>query len=376
MLSWRETDEEGAPAVRSFLVEDVLDQLDPDAIERVTGARPLSDVAWRPDAAPTEAEWRRALALAGPRREALSPRRLESEEVLAELRARDRLSAAALESYADCPVKWLIERQLDPEALEPEPEPLVRGRFAHAVLELTYRRLRERTGARRVTPGNLAEAEAILIEALREQEDEFRISPTATRVRTAVRRLEFDLLRHLRTEADSGGTFEPAELELEFGREGSLQPAVSIGDGLSIRGRIDRVDTWNGYALVRDYKSGKTVYPVARWEPDRRLQVALYMLAVRELLDAELAGGVYVPLAGEKRQARGIVLDELREEVGEGFVKTDFKPPEELDAELERARDRARELAGRMRAGEMRPCPKTCAWNGGCSYPSVCRVER
>src|SRR5439155_807243 len=131
----------------------------------------------------------------------------------------------------------------------------------------------ERTGARRVTPGNLAEAEAILIEALREQEDEFRISPTATRVRTAVRRLEFDLLRHLRTEADSGGTFEPAELELEFGREGSLQPA-------------------------------------------------------------------------------------------------------ELDAELERARDRARELAGRMRAGEMRPCPKTCAWNGGCSYPSVCRVER
>ena len=127
---------------------------------------------------------------------------------------------------------------------------------------------------------------------------------------------------------------------------------------------------------MRDYKSGKTVYPVARWEPDRRLQVALYMLAVRELLDAELAGGVYVPLAGEKRQARGIVLDELREEVGEGFVKTDFKPPEELDAELERARDRARELAGRMRAGEMRPCPRTCAWNGGCSYPSVCRVER
>ncbi|TMM12355.1 MAG: hypothetical protein E6G00_03630 [Actinobacteria bacterium] len=375
-LSWRETDEEGAPAVRSFLVEDVLDQLDTSALDGVTRSRPLSEVAWPADRAPSEAEWRRARALAGPRRAPVHPERLESDEILADLASRDRLSAAALESYADCPVKWLIERQLEPESLEPDPEPLVRGRYAHAVLDATYRRLRERTGARRVTHDNLVAAEEILIEALREQEGQFQISPMATRVRTAVRRLEFDLLRHLRAEADTSSRFEPSELELEFGLEGSLQPAVPIGDGLSIRGRIDRVDTWNGYALVRDYKSGKTVHPVARWERDRRLQVALYMLAVRELLSADVAGGVYVPLAGDDRRARGVVLDELREELGEGFVRNDFMPAAEIEAELERARERARELAGRLRSGEVRPCPKTCAWNGGCSYPSVCRVER
>ena len=100
------------------------------------------------------------------------------------------------------------------------------------------------------------------------------------------------------------------------------------------------------------------------------------MLAVRELLSADVAGGVYVPLAGDDRRARGVVLDELREELGEGFVRNDFMPAAEIEAELERARERARELAGRLRSGEMRPCPKTCAWNGGCSYPSVCRVER
>src|SRR3712207_8012534 len=50
-------------------------------------------------------------------------------------------------------------------------------------------------------------------------------------------------------------------------------------------GRIDRVDTSNGHFLVRDYKGGTRAPKGADWERDRRLQVALYMLAVRELLD-------------------------------------------------------------------------------------------
>ncbi|MEA2396963.1 MAG: hypothetical protein QOK25_519, partial [Thermoleophilaceae bacterium] len=216
-LSWRDTDEEGAPQVRSFLVDDVRDALDAAGLDAGLRARPLAQVTWSPDDAPTEVEWRRAVAFAGPDRVFAPPDRLESDEVLAELRSRDRVSAAALESYSDCPVKWLVERFLHPEALEPDPEPMVRGRYAHAVLELTYRRLFERTGSRRIDPETLPEAERILLEALRERQDEFRISPTATRVRTAVRRLEFDLLRHLRAEAEAGGRFEPTELELEFG---------------------------------------------------------------------------------------------------------------------------------------------------------------
>ncbi|MEA2444481.1 MAG: hypothetical protein QOJ12_1773, partial [Thermoleophilales bacterium] len=54
----------------------------------------------------------------------------------------------------------------------------------------------------------------------------------------------------------------------------------------------------------------------------------------------------------------------------------DFKPAEEIEQQLERARELALELAGRMRAGDVKPCPKTCAWKGGCSYPSICRVEQ
>src|SRR3954462_1938029 len=288
VLSSRFADEQGAPQVQSFLLDEVRD-LFTDALKPVR--RSLSDVTWPLGAAPTEAEWERALALASNSREQEQPDGLHDPAVLAQLGQRDTFSASALEAFADCPVKWLVDKLLRPEELEPEPEPLVRGSFAHAVLETTYRRLRERTGSAKVTPSSLATAEELLLEAMREKQPEYRISPKETRFRTAVRRLEFDLLSHLRREAERGGSFEPDALELSFGTEESELPALELGEGVSVRGKIDRVDTWNGYALVSDCKSGRKVYPVARWEQDRRMQAALYMLAVRELRGLEPAGG-------------------------------------------------------------------------------------
>ena len=374
-LSWRDTDEEGSPQIRSFLVDDVRD-LFGDALRATHATRPLAAVTWPLEQAPTRVEHERAAALAGPRRSPPRPERIEAEDVLADLADTRRLSPAALEAYADCPVKWLIDRRLRPDALEPDPEPMVRGRYAHAVLELTYRRLGERTGSRRVTHETLGQAERILLDALREREPDFRLSPQATRVRAAVRRLEVDLLRYLRAEADAGSLFEPAELELDFGLPDSLQPPLVVGDGLEVGGRIDRVDVWNGHAIVRDYKGGSKVEGVAKWGERNRLQVALYMLAVRDVLGLKPAGGVYQPLKGRDRRPRGALLEDVRAELGDGYVSTDFLDEDELDRELDAARERLVELAGRMRSGELRPCPDTCAWNGGCSYPSICRIER
>jgi ATP-dependent helicase/DNAse subunit B len=373
VLSSRFADEQGAPQVQSFLLDEVRD-LFTDDLQAVR--RSLSDVTWPLGAAPTGAEWERALALASNGREQEQPDGLHDPAVLAQLGERDTFSASALEAFADCPVKWLVDKLLRPEELEPEPEPLVRGSYAHAVLEATYRRLRERTGSAKVTPSSLAAAEEILLDTMREKQPEYRISPKETRFRTAVRRLEFDLLSHLRREAGRGGSFEPEELELAFGMPDAELPALELGEGVSVRGKIDRVDTWNGYALVSDYKSGRKGYPVARWEQDRRMQAALYMLAVRELRGLEPAGGVYVPLADRKGKPRGLLLDEVAGELGDGFVGKDVRDAEGVREELDRARERVRQIAGRIRSGDVRPCPDTCAWNGGCSYPSICREER
>src|SRR5207248_8572112 len=236
-LSSRLADEEGNAQVGSFLLEDVKDLFD-DSLTESAARRSLSDVAWPAAEAPTEAEWERALALAGPRSEQRRPVGLVEPAVLERLNGAGRYSASALELFADCPVRWLVERVLRPDPLEPDPEPLVRGSYAHAVLESTFTRLRERTGSARVTPATLPQAEAILLDELRAKQDEYRISPREARFRTAVRRLEFDLLRHLRREADAGGDFEPAELELSFGGDGDPHEPLRLDpEGVTIRGR-------------------------------------------------------------------------------------------------------------------------------------------
>jgi ATP-dependent helicase/DNAse subunit B len=371
VLSSRSSDEEGNPQSPSFFLEDVRDLF--GDLDDTARRRSLADVTWSPEEAPTAAEWERALALRGPRREESAPSTLSAEPLLRVVARNGAVSASALEHFADCPVKWLVEDLLRPDALEPDPEQMVRGRYAHAVLEATYRRLAEQTGAMGVTPESLPEAERILLEELRTGSSEFPISPDRTRVRAALRRLEFDLLRYLRHDAGSDGLFRPAHLELSFGVDGD---PVEVAEGVRVRGKIDRVDTWNGYGLVRDYKSGKSAdsYKVASWEDKNRLQAALYMLAVREVLGLEPAGGVYVPLGGTERRPRGMVAADL-DELGSGFFPADRLPAEEFEAMLERSRARIADTAARMHAGELGCSPETCAWNGGCSYPSICRSE-
>ena len=370
MLSSRVSDEQGNPQVGSFFLQDVADLF--DSLPR--RLRALGDVAWPLGDAPTHEEWRRAVAATGPRTDQRPPGDLADRAVLEALAERE-LSTSALEAYSDCPVKWLVDRVLQPDQLEPDPEYMVRGNYAHAVLELTYRRLREETGERAVTPENLEEAERILRAVLREKQSDFQLSPHETRVRAAVRKLEFDLLRHLRREAAAGGRFEPQELELPFGGRLDGLPALDL-DGVTIRGTIDRVDTLGGGAVVRDYKSGRTVWPVARWEPDRRIQVALYMIAVRELMGLRPVGGFYVPLAGSDGRPRGAVEKGYEDAVGVGVVDNDVLERDAIDELLDSAREQVGAIAGEMRDGRLKPCPDTCSFRGGCTYPSICRSEK
>jgi len=373
VLSSRSSDEEGNPQAESYFVDDVRDLIGEGAELRT---RSLSDVTWSAADAPTAAELDRAHAAAGPRRPEPAPGQLTAEPLLDHLRAREAVSAGALEHFADCPVKWLVEDLLRPDELEPDPEAMVRGSYAHEVLQHTYRRLREETGERRVTHANLADAERILLDELRKRRSEFRLSPKQTRVRAAARRLEFDLLRYLRSEADSDSRFEPAELELEFGLGEGGEP-VEIEGGLRLRGRIDRVDVKDEMALVIDYKTGRSVdrYKVASWEPENRFQAALYMLVVERLLGLRAAGGVYVALASDDPRPRGMVAADV-EELGSGFFDNDRLDPEAFRAKLDWALQRISETDARMRSGEICSLPDRCDWNGGCKYPSICRSDR
>ncbi len=368
ILSCRDADEEGNPAQPSFFVDDVRALLD----ELPVRHRPLSAVTWPAEEAPTAAERARAEALAGPR---ATPPPLASLGPAAQgaLRQREVLSAGGLEAYARCPVKWLVERELAPDRFEPDPGAIARGSCVHRVLERVLARLDWPLSVEA-----LRAAEATVREVVAEEAARLVLGRGPAAQAAAAHEIAADVLRLLRHEADCGGAFRPEHLELGFGfadESGSALGPLELGDGeLRLRGVIDRVDLdAAGRALVRDYKSGKPGrgWPVARWRAEDQLQVALYMVAVRELLRREPVGGVYQPLRGEDLRARGLVREDA--EVGELAYDTDRRTREELDAELEAAAARACELAARLRGGELRATPETCS-PGGCAYPGICRA--
>jgi ATP-dependent helicase/DNAse subunit B len=380
VLSYRSADEEGNLQLPSPFIADVAELLADGWADR-RRKRLLGDLVWRDDEAPTQRERDRFSAASAAPASAASasaaarpPRRL-SANALTRVRHTEVVSAGALESYADCPVKWLVERELQPRALEPDSESLLRGSYMHDVLEQLLKQL-----GRAVTPESLPEALEILDRLLAEHPPEIAPGRSEQLRRATAEAIAADLRRYLRHEAATGCGWEPLRLELRFGfddEEESL-PALQLGDGpdrIAVRGAIDRVDVApdGRRAAVRDYKSGgvRTEYQGGRWSSERRLQVALYMLAVRQLMGLEPVAGLYQPLGGRDLRARGVFL--AGEPVGGELVVTDARDRQELDDGLKDAAERAITLARRLRSGELEPCPETCS-RGGCAYPGICRA--
>src|SRR4051812_49100597 len=362
-LSFRSSDEEGAPQQPSPFLDDVR-ALFTDELWSGRGRRLLAEVTWPPAEAPTPHELRRAQASGEGRPDPPPLAAPESAAVLAALAARDRESARGLEAFAGCPVRWLVEHLLRPTPVDPDPEPMQRGSRGHAVLERTLRGLKARTGSARLTPETLPEALAELRVAI----EEIAAPPAGgARARAAARALEVDLERYLRHEATCGAGYEPARLEWGFGGDHDEAPALDVG-GVAVSGRVDRIDVAGRTAVVRDYK-GRAVTAGARWVEDGRVQAALYALAVRERLGLDVAGALYQPIGRADQRPRGLVRDDVPGQ----YVNGDVVDAETLDETLRAARDVAADAAAALRAARIRPCPERCSSSGTCAHPGICR---
>jgi PD-(D/E)XK nuclease superfamily len=378
VLSWHTADDDGLPAARSLFVDDICD-LFTDDLHGTRSRRALGEVS---SCAPTEPGARTE--------EAIGP--LRDPRVLADLDEQRLWSASGLQSWVGCPVQWFVERMLGARELEPEAEPLARGGLAHAALRHTLERLREDTGSARLTTERLPHARELLRAALQEHERAHPLSTVPERIPGVRRRLEADLERYLEHAAECGdradagqldlaqqdapSQLEPTYLELPFGfpeQEEGL-PTLDLGEGVLVRGFIDRVDLApGGEAVVYDYKSSSPA-PPDRWLGERNFQIALYMRAVEQLLGAPVAGGFYQPLSGRDLRARGVLA--LEEGVALECVRGDARPASEVRELVEEVLAAARTAATQARAGKLEARPATCGFGGrGCMYPSICRCE-
>lgn len=227
------------------------------------------------------------------------------------------VSATRLETYAECPRKFLFQKVLGIEArLLPEDlwriEGRDRGSLVHAVLE---RYVAERIGG---APRSLRR----LLEIADDHMDDMAAGGMVGKA--LLWRLDrAAIVRDLRTFYSEEGDLVPLAAELAFGdKDGELAPVtVTLPDGRAVlfRGRADRVDRGpEGELVVSDYKTGRQ-RSISKLGDDpldggKRLQLPLYALAARQAFGAGPVRARYWMVSGERSAVSyGVELDDALE---------------------------------------------------------------
>jgi ATP-dependent helicase/DNAse subunit B len=258
-------------------------------------------------------------------------------------------SASRLESYAVCAYAFFASYALGFEPRQPvETGYDVRqlGSMYHVILEEVYRRSAE-TG----------EAAAELLPGVADRVFEsapesygFRPTPLWQRQREELTQILMNTVVALDVASEG---WQPAQLEPPFGLQETppLELADDQGRRLRLRGYIDRVDVDDtGRVRVVDYKSSNTPIASRALADGKRIQLALYGLAARDVI------GLGQPVAGMYWHIGSAKPSTLRLEKQDGGV----------EAALETAASYALSYAEAIQRGRFAPEPP----DGGC--PAWC----
>ena len=396
--------DEGSPREASPFWHELTGLFDPDDVARWTHRRPLSALTWPLESAPSERERLRALAtltagnetrdMAGALAAANGwERRLERARgafqratrlrhplVLAELAARTTFNVTELERFADCSSAWFIDRVIDPKRIDADVDAKLRGQIAHTALNRFFSGLPRELGTDGVDPNLVEAAVGFMRRCLEQSLEGIRMEMTPLQRRELEQSLSRDLEQLVREEAASDLPLVPRQFEVSFGSDRSareLQRGLDLGDGVTLSGKIDRIDVdpFSARGIVQDYKAGKSAHSARDIERELRLQIPLYMLVLRDLVGIEPLGGVYRPLAGD-RKARGLLRGEARDDVLPGYVATDYLEEDAFWSQVEGAKQTARRFAERIRTGDVAHDPKGGDCPSWCDLWPMCRVKR
>jgi ATP-dependent helicase/DNAse subunit B len=288
-----------------------------------------------------------------------------------------------LERFVDCSSMWFLDRMIDPKTMDREVDARMRGSIAHQTLYRFYSGLPKELGIERVAPEQLEAALAYLRRCLDEAVDGVRMELTELQqreLRHGLWRLWRDLEAFVREDAEAESPLVPRRFEVSFGMEraaAELQRGLQLADRITLSGKIDRIDVdpFSARGIVQDYKAGKRGHSAKQIEDEKKLQIPLYMLVLRDLVGIEPLGGLYRPLSGE-RKPRGLLRAEARDDGVPGYSSKDYLGEEEFWSQVERARDLAVGIAERVRSGDIRHDPKGGDCPTWCELWPMCRVRR
>ena len=394
--------DDGSPREPSPFWGEVVALFPRDDVALWTRRRLLSQLTWPLETAPTERERLRALALRAADERSVAeaiasandwsrrlaralhaferPTRLTHPQVLAELKAKTTFGVTELERFVDCSSMWFLDRMIDPKTMDREVDAKLRGSIAHQVLYRFYSGLPKELGVDRVGADEVDGALPFLRRCLDEAVDGVRMDLTELQRRELRHGLWRDLEAFAREDAAAESPLVPRRFEVLFGSERAapeLQRGLELADGLTVSGKIDRIDVdpFSARGIVQDYKAGKRGHSAAQIEQEQKLQIPLYMLVLRDLVGIEPLGGLYRPLAGE-RKARGLLRANAQDDGVPGFAKQDYRDEEAFWSQVERSRDLAVEIVDRMRSGDVKHDPKGGDCPTWCQLWPMCRVRR
>lgn len=197
--------------------------------------------------------------------------------------------------------------------------------------------------------------------------------------------------------------FEPVKCELKIGFDGDL-PAVKIpitGDAtLELTGMIDRLDSWNGYVRIVDYKTGTRKFRLPDILMGQNMQMLIYLYAVAnsDKFGGKSAGILYMPASRNKKNdkassrmngllaANSDLLCAMDKENKGDFIpkfeenkpSDSFIPEEDFDKIFKFIENKLKQAGHAIYSGNIAADPVDGLDSGACKYcefQNVCRIS-
>ncbi len=304
-------------------------------------------------------------------------------------------SPTALETYADCPFRFYLERALGlaplPEA-DPDLTAQERGSLVHRIACRFYSGWK-RDGNGAVTEACYPDALRLILSTGREEADRFAFTSPAWVADkehllgspAAGRGLLERFLRHEAEIAASG--LLPQAFEVSFGLPlvpgevdaASTTDAVAIplgGETIRLRGRVDRVDVLpDGRFTITDYKTGISHPGLKDIAAGKALQLPLYIRAVEALTGMQGVAGTYYTLRRGEVRNRPVFWDAGLKDCFACFPGSRQGSVEDVRELVETALFWTKHYLAGIRGGcfpprsDAGPCPAYCG------FKTVCRFD-
>jgi ATP-dependent helicase/nuclease subunit B len=210
---------------------------------------------------------------------------------------KERTKVSQLESYFTCPFKHFLEYGLKLKEKERAGmRPLDVGIILHKVAEQFGNKLKQNKISFPLNKMANGFIDAILKEPqyaqfLKNREYQnmiLSLKEEATRLVEAI------------YHEQQNSAFRLSELEFSFGLMGNNALEVKVGDKtISFAGVVDRIDLFENYFRIIDYKTGKSNFSFKELYFGKKIQLFLYASVYRMITNKKLAGVFYFPIKNE-----------------------------------------------------------------------------